>query len=216
MARLPQLGLLVMASLAVALSAAGPARADGPGDGVYGRFDADLSVQLGVGAGALREGGTRATSVVELRARVIDAAGLSLALDATPSGPDHLFIGAELRPLWPGLFLTDRSSGHERWDLLFESLGVELGAGLTPLGSDLGVSLSWGFGLEIPLVLPEQLARGLWLRLGARRQVARAADSEASRAAESSWLLYATLAIRGGLDLGFATWEPPRYELPTR
>ena len=154
------LSVLPLAS-AMVLGSAGLARAEGPGDGVYGRFDSDLSLQLDVGAGVVRSHASAASMVAELRGRVIDAAGLVLAFDGAPSGPDHVFIGLELRPLWPALFLMDASTGHERWDLMLESLGVELGAGLTPLGDGLGVGLSWGVGFEVPLVLPEIFARGV-------------------------------------------------------
>jgi len=192
------------------------AQAQARGDGVYGRFDTDLSVQVDVGAGLIQSSGAQMSFVAELRARVIDAAGLVVAVDAAPSGPDHVFVGLELRPLWPALFLMDASTGHERWDLLLQSLGIELGAGLTPLGDGLGVGLSWGVGVEVPLWLPDVIARGIWLRLGARRQAAHASAAGAPNTAESAWLAYAALAIRGGLDLGFAAWEPPRYRMPAQ
>jgi len=193
-----------------------PALAEGRGDGVYGRFDSDLSLQVDLGAGFTRASDTSASFVAELRARVVDAAGLVLALDAAPSGPDHLFIGLELRPLWPALFLMDHSSGHERWDLLLESLGIEIGVGLTPLGDGLGVGLSWGIGLEVPLILPETFAQGVWLRLGARHQDVQLSDAAAPNSGQDAWLAYVALALRGGLDLGFSHWEAPRYRLPAR
>jgi hypothetical protein len=193
-----------------------PALAEGRGDGVYERFDSDLTLQIDLGPGVMRAGGTSASFVAELRARIIDAAGVVLALDTSPSGPDHVFVGLELRPLWPGLFLLDHSSGYERWDLMLESLGVEIGAGLTPLGDGLGVGLSWGIGLEVPLILPETFAQGIWLRLGARHQDVHPSSAAAPNSGQDAWLAYVTLALRGGLDLGFARWQTPRYRLPAR
>ena len=169
-----------------------------------------------MGAGVVHARDSAASVVAELRARVIDAAGVVVAFDGAPAGPDHLFVGLELRPLWPALFLMDLSNGHERWDLLLESIGVEIGAGLTPLGDELGVGLSWGLGLEFPLVLPEDFARGVWLRMGARHQAVHRADPGAPNGGESAWLAYAAIALRGGIDLGFSDWEPARYEMPTR
>jgi len=61
-----------------------PALAEGRGDGVYGRFDSDLSLQVDLGAGFTRASDTSASFVAELRARVVDAAGLVLALVAAP------------------------------------------------------------------------------------------------------------------------------------
>jgi len=206
--------VLTLLAIAAIGMAANTARADGSGDGVYRRFDTDLTFQLDVGAGVLSAGADGPSLVAELRARIIDAAGLVVALDSAPRGQDHLFVGVELRPFWPALFLMDRSSGHERWDLMLESLGVELGAGITPLGDGLGVGLSWGVGVEVPLILPETFARGVWLRLGARHQSVRSSTAGAPNSGQDTWLAYVTLALRGGLNLGFSSWETPRYRVP--
>jgi hypothetical protein len=203
------------ATLLICLGASS-ARAEGTGDGVYERFDADLTLQFDVGVGILRSGESSPSLVAELRARVVDAAGLVVAFDAAPAGEDHLFVGLEIRPLWPALFLMNLSSGHERWDLLLESIGIEIGAGLTPLGDGLGVGLSWGVGVELPLILPETFAQGVWLRLGARHQDVRPSSAGAPKQGQDAWLAYVTLALRGGLDLGLSSWEPARYRMPER
>ncbi len=205
---------LTWLSVAAIWMAVSSAQADGPGDGAYQRFDADLTLQFDVGVGVLNAGSSGPSLVAELRARIIDAAGLVVALDSAPAGEDHLFVGVELRPLWPALFLMNHSTGYERWDLLLESLGVELGAGITPLGDGLGVGLSWGLGVEVPLILPETFAQGVWLRLGARHQNVRPSSASAPNSGQDAWLAYVTLALRGGLNLGFSSWETPRYRVP--
>ncbi|MDH5490709.1 MAG: hypothetical protein OEY14_01920 [Myxococcales bacterium] len=194
-----QLALLGLCLGALALGPGAHARAEDPGDGVYGRLDADSTLAFGLGGGVELERGTPAICA-ELRLRFLDAAGPLLGLRWEPAQGVSLLGGVELRPLWPALFLSDRAMGRERLELLLHSLGVELGASLA-LGGVAAWGWFWGVGAELPIVLPSSWARGLWLRLGARQLLG----------AHSGFTLTLSLRVGLPLNLGFAAWEPPRY-----
>lgn len=226
----PQLALWSRFVLALALAGAtlgaSPARADGPGDGIYRRFDTDLALHLAAGGGAWLDGAeARATTLVELRARVVDAAGPFVAFQGAPDAPGVLVAGIELRPLWPALFLVNRFTGHEWLDLFLQSLSVELGVAVLPLGgpdaldAERGLGLAVGLGVDVPLVLPSRTQgafRGLALRLMARRGDAtpgyRAAPEERDL---SHWTIGATLGASFGVGVR-ASDEPARYRVRER
>ncbi|MFW5925642.1 MAG: hypothetical protein ACOCV4_05715 [Myxococcota bacterium] len=204
---------LALCTVVGCLLGAAEARAQGPGDGVYGRFDASWTMSLGVGAGASRrtEGGDAVPSVVgELRFRHLDSAGPFVAGRWAPEGHGHVVVGAEIRPLFPLLFLENLFTGHERWDLLIESWGLELGAAVLPFDGEAGVGLAMGTGLEVPLVLSSTRARGLGLRL-AFRYVHAPDRWQAGPARDASeWTALATLAVDLALPSGGASIRPPR------
>jgi len=200
----------------------GPARAsaDGPGDGLYDRFDRDLTIAADLGGGAVLDGvDPRGTLTADLRFRIIDTAGPAIGLRWGPdggSGHGHLFVGVELRPFFPALFLLDLSTGHEWLDLFVQSFGLELGAALFAFDDDFGVGFAVGVSLSIPLLLPSK-TRGAFqsiaLRLGARRVDATAAFQGTPVVDRSEWTVSAALSFAFAARLGSASWEPPRYRL---
>jgi len=202
------LGALVLLVIALA---PGRAAADG-GDGVYGRFDGDLVVSAGAGGGtALGVGGEIA---FELRARYLDTAGLVLAGQGWPGRTGAMTAALDVRPLFPLLFLVDASTGIERLDLLIGSIGFEVGAALTPLGTGAGAALALGMGLDLPLLLPSTWAQGVHLRLAFRHVRASPGDQAGPEGGVAQWSLLALLTVRASVSLGFAAAEPPRYRTP--
>lgn len=197
---------------ASAAAGAGAARADGPGDGLYGRFDGDLALTVGAGGGVRgRDGAARGTLVGELRLRIADGAGPFVSGEWSPEGPSQLVVGIELRPLFPSLFLLDRSTGYELLDLVLQSLGLELGAALTPLNRGVGVGFVVGGGIEIPFVLPSMWGDGVWLRLGARYLRATPRDQGGPEVAGSGYSVYGALLFKGLFGDAISEWEPARY-----
>lgn len=192
------------------------------GDGLYDRFDRDLTIATDLGGGVVLDGvDPRATLTADVRFRIIDAAGPAFGLRWGPagssgSGHGHVFVGVELRPFFPALFLLDLSTGHEWVDLFVQSFGIELGAALFPFDGDFGVGLAVGLSLSIPLLLPSK-TRGTFqsisLRLGARRVDATAAFQGTPEVDRSEWTVGAALSFAFAARLGAASWEPVRYRL---
>ena len=214
-ARIATLALLTTFALT------GSARADGDGDGLYRRFDRDLTIALGAGGGLVLDGvKARPSLVADLRLRVIDTAGPVVAMRWGPgdegSGRGYVLFGVEVRPLFPALFLLNESTGREWVDLFVQSFGIELGTALFPFDQDFGVGLAVGLSIELPLLLPshtEGAFESIGLRLAARRIDATPAFQGAPEVDRSEWTLMATLAFNLAADAGIAEWEPPRYRL---
>ncbi len=207
-------GVLLLGALVwlVVASAAGPARAQGPGDGLYGRFHGDLTLAVDAGAGVLLgDGGPRAGLVGELRARYLDAAGPFVAGRFSPDGPDALVFGVTIRPLFPSLFFENLWTGYGFVDRLVQSLGVDLGLAVTPLDSGTGVGFAVGFALEPPLWWSDRTGNTLALRLAARYLTAQPGDQAGPTGGLSAWMLWAGLAWSGHANIGLAAWEPPDY-----
>lgn len=203
-------GRLAAVVVAVVCTAAGAARAEGPGDGLYGRWDRAFTMSLGLGGGVARSAGAdHAVMVGELRLRHLDSAGPFVAGRWGPHADSQLVLGVEIRPLFPMLFLEDHFSGYEAWDLLVQSLGIEMGPALVPLDSHLGVGLALGAGLEVPLVLPSWWAQGVWLRLAFRYVLAPARFQSGPGRNASGWTAYATLAVKTSVAAP-VTIRPPR------
>jgi hypothetical protein len=131
-------------------------------DGVYGRFDGDLTLTLGLGA-EFQEG---AHGAALARALYYHSAGLTLSyadsLGAALPVRRVGFVGAELRPLFLPRWALDMELGSPLLDLTLDSLS--LGAGLfiarrvEPAETRTGLELSLGLG--VPLFAR---AEGLWL-----------------------------------------------------
>ena len=206
--------LLALASSLIAVSRA---RADGPGDGLYGRFDSDFTLAVGVGGGATwrqePDAGhaVHGTAVADARLLVLDAAGPFLSARWGPHAGAYVLAGVELRPLFPALFLLNLSTGHEWVDLFVQSLSVELGAAMLPLSGDLGVGLAVGLGVEVPLLVPTRFAQGLSLRIGARRITAGPGDRNGPDRRASEWSLLTSLVIKTSVGSTTASREPRRY-----
>jgi hypothetical protein len=131
-------------------------------DGVYGRFDGDLTLTLGLGAEL--EDGARGALIG--RALYYHTAGLVLGYADSLGGDLPVrrvgFLGAELRPLFLPRWRYDLEFGSPLLDLSLDSLA--LGAGVfvarraEPEETLTGIELSLGLG--VPLFAR---AEGLWL-----------------------------------------------------
>ena len=121
----------------VAISWTGTTAHAQDGDGVYGRLDGDLALSAGLGGGVVH--GDRqhvaewsGTATLELRARVLDMAGVLLAGEWRPEGDERLIVAADLRPLFFARWLLNASSRRAWADLLVDSIGLDLGVAIGP------------------------------------------------------------------------------------
>ncbi len=202
--------------LAVAIAA--PCAHAQDGDGVYGRLDGDLALSAGLLGGAVTHDRVHpawtGAALVELRARILDTGGLFVAGEWRPEGDSRVTLGVDIRPLFLPRFLLGAVT-RVRWvDLLIDSIGLDLGAAIGPFDSQAGVGLAIGFGLDVPLFLPDETSTGLFLRLGARYVTASALDQAAPRGGTTDWVLLAGLDFRGLVGTGLPRWEGPRYRPP--
>ncbi|MEZ4255861.1 MAG: hypothetical protein R3A78_09140 [Polyangiales bacterium] len=179
-------------------------------DGLYGRFDGDLTLSAGLGGGAALPTGTDAqgTAVLELRARYLDTAGLLVMPEWRVGEFGAVTFALDLRPLFPARFLLNHAVRRAWIDLLIDSIGVDAGVAILPLGEghDAGAALSIGFGADVPLLLPGTFAHGLFLRLWARHlsSTAGAASGPGGGAHLGEWTLGATLTARFTANAGLA------------
>ena len=201
-------------SLGLALLAI-PALAEAQGDGVYGRFDRDLTLEAGLGGGVAFEGSAvLGAGVLDLRARYLDMAGILVGGELRPEGASRVVVGVDVRPLWVGRFLLGGSFHDRYWDLFLDSIGLDLGVAITPLDETAGVALMVGFGMDVPLVFFGDGIEGLSLRLFGRHVAALETDRYGPDGGVNDWIAGATLVVRGGVSTGLPGWEPRRYSLP--
>jgi hypothetical protein len=210
MTRDARLGVIVGSILV--LSAFGDsASAQRGGDGLYGRWDRGLTLALGAGPGATWISREADISIVgEARFLVADVAGVVLSGRWGPNSDQHLFLGVDLRPLFPALFFLYKQTWNEFADLMLQSVYLELGAGFL-LDGHRSTGLGVGFGFGIPIYRPLTTLRGLWFRIGARYINAdpshRNTEPNVDR---SEWTLYLTLVVRLGFKANIGGWEPKR------
>ena len=209
--------LLFFFALAALFAGPAPACAQ-DGDGVYGRLDRDLALSAGVLGGAVTADRVHpawtGAALVELRARILDSGGLFVAGEWRPEGDSRVTIGVDIRPLFLPRFLLGCMT-RVRWvDLLIDSVGLDLGAAIGPFDAQAGVGLAIGFGVDVPLFLPDESSTGVFLRLGARYVTASALDQAAPRGGTTDWVLLAGLDFRGFVATGLPRWEGPRYRPP--
>ena len=186
-------------------------RADTPreGDGLYGRFDRDvvLSAALGTGAAFFGEGAWVGT--LELRARYLDSAGVFVAPEVRLFADPRILLGVDFRPLFLARFFEGLSAAHEWSDLVLDSIGLDLGVVLIPIGDHTGAGLSLGGGVDFPIAVED--GTGLYLRLGTRWAHARLVDRNGPPRGVSDLSVFVALGWRFGVDVGIATDEPPRW-----
>jgi hypothetical protein len=142
-------------SLAAALLAAAPARAEG--DGVYGRLDGDLGLRLGAGVGFAAGGPGLA---VEAGARYLSTAGMYVHyVDGLgSSGPRvrrSIAAGVDLAPIFLARYASNAEHGPAFFDLLLDSFAFGVGAfwdqqRMGPMASRPGVEIS--LAIAAPLV----------------------------------------------------------------
>ena len=211
MTRGARLGVIV-GSILVLSSFAASSSAQRKGDGLYGRWDRGLTLALGAGAGATWLDRTADPNVVgEARFLVADVAGLALSGRWGPDSGQHLFVGVDLRPLFPALFFLSKQTWIEFVDLMLQSIFFEIGPAFA-LDGKRSTGLGVGFGFGLPLYRPLKTLRGLWLRIAARHVNSDPSfrNTEAT-SDQSQWTLYTTFVVRLGFKSSLSRWEPDRY-----
>ncbi|HEY6460595.1 MAG TPA: hypothetical protein VIY73_10610 [Polyangiaceae bacterium] len=135
-------------------------------DGAYGRLQGDLTLVAGVG-GVAAPRGPRGEG--ELRVRYLESVGVfgsyeDGALFGSGAEPRRVVTaGAEVRPFFLGRWLTGREAHRARFDLVLDSVGLELAAVWSqPAGASFGhdVGMQAGLAVEVPIVGD---ATGPWL-----------------------------------------------------
>jgi hypothetical protein len=156
--------------VAATIGGLGAFGADAGGEGIvepsYGRIEGDMTIVAGAGA-VVTSGGPRATG--ELRLRYLETVGVFGAYEdgdlvGSASDPRRaVSAGFELRPLFLYRWLQGLETRRARWDLLLDSLGLELGMiwvepKEAPFATHPG--LEAGLGIEFPIV---PAASGPWI-----------------------------------------------------
>ena len=187
------------------------------GDTVYGRFDGDLVLSAGIGGGVAigdRQHDVTGTTTIELRGRLLDTGGLVVAAEWRPEGDSRIVVAVDLRPLFLIRFLLAQQSGDRYLDLFVDSIGIDLGAAITPLAEDVGLALAVGWGLDVPIWVPERMEGAISLRLAGRYVGAHLTDQHGPPGGIDDVAILAVLNVRGIVDLGVSAWEPSRYRVP--
>jgi len=154
----PQRHRIVVALGFVILLASAHGRADSV-DPSYGRIEGDVAVAPGLGFAAVARG---ASLVGEMRIRYLETAGIFAVYEdgsvvGSAAEPRRsLAVGTELRPLFLARYLQDLEVRRAWFDLIVDSLGLDLGAVFAqPAGESFGESpgLQVGLGFGVPLAI---------------------------------------------------------------
>ena len=181
------------------------------GDGLYHRWDDDFSLMLGAGGGATHFADEwHATFNAEIHALFFNVGGPMIAGRwAKGAAREQLIVGVDVRPLFPALFFLYKPTWNEFWDLLIQSLSVELGAAFI-LGEDKDVAFALGLAFEIPIARVRGTSHRVALKLATRRIKGPARFLGVDRN-QSEWSVYGAMVWYLGMPIGAASWEPPRY-----
>lgn len=211
MTRGARLGVIV-GSILVLTSFGAPASAQRRGDGLYGRWDRGLTLAFGAGPGATWLDQKADPNVIgEVRFLIADVAGVALSGRWGPDSGQHLFLGVDIRPLFPSLFFLYSQTWNEFTDLVLQSIFFEIGPAFLLDGNGT-TGLGVGFGFGIPLYRPLTTVRGLWLRIATRYVNADPSFRRTQPVSDhTQWTLYATFVVRLGFKSHFSRWEPPSY-----
>lgn len=204
---------VIVGSIIILSSFCAPASAQRDGDGLYGRWDRGLTLALGAGGGATWLDASGDPNVVgEARFLIADTAGLALSGRWGADSGQHLFLGVDLRPLFPALFFLYKQTWNEFADLLLQSIFFEIGPAFLLDGRG-SVGLGVGFGFALPLYRPlAKTLRGFWLRIASRYVNADPSYRNIQQTTDrTQWTLYATFVVRLGFQSKLSRWEPPRY-----
>lgn len=201
---------LTVAVGAVALALmAEPARAQRTGsdrDGIYGRLGGDLvlSAEAYGGFTSRDEGGALGGAAFRLRA--LDTAGLVLGYDwaFTRERGDALWFGVDFRPVMLARISYDDERGPRWYDLMIDSLGIDLGASWSrpgaALGAGSGLTFMLGTGVEVPLTWADG---GGWLvRLSGRWYSAQRWDAQGTGRDDSAWQVAVGIVWRATVRAG--------------
>ena len=187
------------------------AQADAPreGDGVYGRLDDDVVLSAALGTGAAFFGDGAWVGTLELRARYLDSAGVFVAPEVRLYADPRILLGVDFRPLFFARLFRGLSATDEWSDLVLDSIGLDLGVVLVPIGDHTGAGLVLAAGIDFPLAV--ERGTGLFLRLGTRWAHALLADRNGPPESVSDLSVFLALGWRFAVDAGIATDEPPRW-----
>ena len=158
----------VLALLVVPL----PARAQGD-DGVYGRMDGDVGLELSAGAAIAR---SSPAAMATVAARYMQVAGVYATYldDFRSSGVRTSSrsgsLGIEFRPLFIPRLSTNVERGPAAADLLLDSIGLRMGAVVSRNSGYEWLAPGFEVGLSLGLPLSSHAA-GLWLQAGAMLRV---------------------------------------------
>lgn len=124
-------------------------------DGLYGRFDGDLTLHAGAGLALMKSGPGLAA---RLEALYLSSAGI-YGHYADALGDQHadvarsIAVGLTLEPLFLGRFATDLERGPARLDLFVDSLALQLGAFWHAGSPSAGGSFADVPGVELALAM---------------------------------------------------------------
>jgi hypothetical protein len=203
---------VIVSLVFVLFSFAVSARAQRQGDGLYGRWDRGWTLELGVGGGATWLDRQADPNVIgEGRFLIADVAGVVLAGRWGPDSGQHLFLGVDLRPLFPALFFLYRETWNGFVDLVLQSIFFEIGPAFL-LDGEQSTGLGVGFGFAVPLYRPLTTVQGLWLRIASRYvNTDPSYRNTEPTSVRTRWTLYATFVIHLGFQSRLSRWERPRY-----
>jgi len=169
-------------------------------DGAYGRYDGDLDLRLGAGAGFMKEGPALSAFA---SAMILSSAGLYVqyldGFDSSRQVPRSIAAGFVIEPMFLARTAFNLQIGSGRLDLAIDSFAIGLGAYWTiprlpsnPLNEP-GLEFSLGFGLPF---LPRASGPVLGFRAALRASPAAMAGTEKFGLAEQGAYLSITLAWR--------------------
>jgi hypothetical protein len=190
---------VLAAGMAALTGTAGSARAADGADATYGRLQGDVTVVVGAGLTVANQG---PRGEGELRLRYLETVGIFGSYEDGPlvgsaAEPQRVIAtGLEVRPLFLYRWLKGHETSAAAFDLLLDSLGLELGAAFQqPSGSSFESrpALQVGGMLEFPLF---GKATGPWLAVhgGMRWNDRSLASGATSSPDEQSYYLSITLA----------------------
>lgn len=183
------------------------------GDGLYHRFDGDLTLASVVSGGVHWEetqGDAAALVTGELHARYLDSAGALLAVEHVDGRRIGALAGVDVRPVFLARFFTNAFTGHRWLDLAIDSFTLEMGTWLGSLeDGEAGAALLLGVGVELPVWV--EGVRRLGVALGWRYVHANQDEQSGAPPGVGGARLFAALVFTTSVSTGVSGWEPPRY-----
>lgn len=179
------------------------AKAEGGGDGFYGRWERDST--LGFQLGILREPREHPGAFLAGRWLLIDAVGPTAGVCIDADGGVRPEVGLIFFPLFPALPML-RLATYRPWiDLWIQSLSVGLGVTWRQRQELDRPDFYVGFGTELPLWLPTERGIRVDLSLEARRWWRGEAPAEAEI---HPWDWRVGVGLRFSLRTGIGSHEP--------
>lgn len=200
---------VTVGAVALSLGLAGDARAQSSSqlrDGIYGRLSGDLVLSGEVFGGLSSRADGSAFGGAAFRLRALDMTGLVVGYDwaFAPGRGDALWFGVDLRPAMLARISFDSERGPRWFDLMIDSIGIDLGgAWVRPgeaLGNGSGLSFMLGTGVEVPLSWSN--GGGWMLRLSGRWYSAQRWDAQGTGRDDSAWQVGLGVVWRATVNAG--------------